>query len=268
VVDAVKARWPDAELKKAEKDVGEDKKPFYEVAFKSKKDSLEVTLTEAGEITIIEKEMDVKDLPKAVTKALEDKYPKGEISEAEEVTKVEGKKEKLAYYEVEVKTADKKELEVEVDPDGKILKENVEASEEKVPLDKVPKAVTDAIKARWPDAELPKQALKEVGEDKKATYEIEFKTKKDELEVTLTEAGEITLIEREMEVKDLPKAVTKALEDKYPKAQLKEADEVTKVEGKKEKLAYYEVELTTADKKKLEVQVDPDGKILNEKGAK
>jgi uncharacterized membrane protein YkoI len=137
------------------------------------------------------------------------------------------------------------------------------ADEENLPLDKLPKAITDALKARWPDAEL-KKAEKNVGEDKKTIFEVAFKNKKDSLEVTFTEGGDITTIEKEMDAKDLPKAVTKALEEKYPKAELKGAEEVTKVEGKKEKVAYYEVEMKTADGKELEVNVDPDGKILKE----
>ena len=134
--------------------------------------------------------------------------------------------------------------------------------EEKVALDKLPKAVVDAVKARFPDAEM-KGASKEV-EGGKTTYEVSIKNKKDEIDVELTAEGEITAIEKEIDAKDLPKAVSKALEEKYPKAEYKEVEEVTKVDKKTEKLAYYEVQLKTAEKKKFEVQVDPDGKILNE----
>ena len=134
--------------------------------------------------------------------------------------------------------------------------------EEKVPLDKVPKAVIDAVKARFPDAEL-KEASKET-EDGKTIYEVGITSKKDKMDVSLTADGDIVEIEKEIDAKDLPKAASKALEDKYPKAEYKKAEEVTKVEKKAEKLAYYEVLLTTADKKKVEVEVDPDGKILNE----
>ena len=134
--------------------------------------------------------------------------------------------------------------------------------EEKVDLDKLPKAVTEAVKARFPDAEL-KEASKET-EDGKTIYEVGITSKKDKMDVSLTADGDITEIEKVIDAKDLPKAVSKALEDKYPKAEYKKAEEVTKVEKKAEKVAYYEVRLTTADKKKVEVEVDPDGKILNE----
>ena len=58
----------------------------------------------------------------------------------------------------------------------------------------------------------------------------------------------------------MPKAVVKTLEEKYPKATYKVIEEVTK----KDKIAYYEVELVTAEKKTVEVQVDPTGKIVKE----
>jgi uncharacterized membrane protein YkoI len=142
------------------------------------------------------------------------------------------------------------------------LAPSIRADEEKVPLDKVPKAVMDAVKARFPDADI-KGAEKEKDGDK-TIYEIEIVNKKDEIDVELTPDGDITEIEKEIAYKDLPKAVSKALEDKYPKAEFDEVEEVTKVEKKTEKLAFYEVQVKTADKKRVEVQVDPDGKILNE----
>jgi uncharacterized membrane protein YkoI len=52
----------------------------------------------------------------------------------EEVTKPdkETKKDKLAYYEIELVTADKEEVEVVIDPDGKVVKtEKKEKKEEK-----------------------------------------------------------------------------------------------------------------------------------------
>ncbi len=135
-------------------------------------------------------------------------------------------------------------------------------ADEKVDLDKVPKAVVDAVKARFPDAEI-KGAEKET-EEGKLYYEIEILNKKEEMDVELTTDGAITEIEKDVDYKDLPKAVSQALEAKYPKAEFDEVEEVTKVDKKTEKLAYYEVQVKTADKKHYEVQVDPDGKIVNE----
>jgi uncharacterized membrane protein YkoI len=136
------------------------------------------------------------------------------------------------------------------------------ADEEKVPLDKLPKAVVDAVKARFPDAKLV-GAEKET-ENGKTVFEVAIKNKDQNIEVTLTPEGEIVEIEKEISAKDLPEKVTKALQAKYPKATYKTIEEVIKVDKKKEKLAYYEVLLVTADKKKFEVSVEPDGKIVKE----
>lgn len=133
------------------------------------------------------------------------------------------------------------------------------ADEEKVPLDKVPKAVMDAVKKRFEGAEVT-GAEKET-EDGKTAYEIAIKHKNQKIEVTLTPEGEITGMEKVIAATDLPKAVTEALEAKYPKATYKLIEEVIKVKDKKEKLESYEVLLETTDKKKFEVLVAPDGKI-------
>jgi uncharacterized membrane protein YkoI len=262
ITDALKARWPDAELKKAEKNVGDDKKTIFEVAFKNKKDSLEVTFTEGGDITVIEKEMDVKDLPKAVTKALEEKYPKAELKGAEEVTKVEGKKEKLAYYEVEVKVGDKKAIEVLVDPDGKILKGEKDGGEaaEKLHLDKIPEKIMAAIKDRFPGAEL--KSVEKETEDGQVVFDVELTHKGLKYEMDIKEDGTILEIEKEVAVKDLPEAMAKAIEAKYPKSKITEIMEVNKVNDKKETPDHYEVLLETADKEKLELDVSLDGKSI------
>jgi uncharacterized membrane protein YkoI len=266
VTDAVKARWPDAELpKNAKKEVGDDKKTLYELEIKNKNDELEVTLTEAGEITQFERELEVKDLPKAVVKALEDKYPKAELKEADEVTKVDGKKETLAYYVVEVKTADKKTLEVRVDPDGKVLKSDEEkpaAKEEKIPLDKVPEKVMAAIKDRFPGADVT--SVEKENEDGQVVYDIELKHKDRKYEMDVKEDGTVLEIEKEVAAKDVPEAVKKAVEAKYPKATLKEVMEVNKVKDKTETPDHYEVVLVTDDKKEIEVVVSLDGKTVKE----
>jgi len=56
-------------------------------------------------------------------------------------------------------------------------------------------------------------------------------------------------------------SVTAALAEKYPKAVFKTVESVVKVTDGKEELDYYEVLLTTAEKKELEVQIFADGKV-------
>jgi hypothetical protein len=147
-----------------------------------------------------------------------------------------------------------------------VLTVPVRADEEKVPLDKVPKAVLDAAKKRFPKAEVV-GASKEK-EDNKTVYEIELKLDGKKIDVTLTEEGAITTIEQQIDAKDLPKAVSEALDKKYPKAAFKIVESVTKVKDGNEKLEYYEVLLVTAEKKEIEVEILADGKIKNEEEKK
>jgi hypothetical protein len=136
------------------------------------------------------------------------------------------------------------------------------ADEENVPLDKLPKAVVDGVKKRFPDAQLT-EASKE-DENGKTVYEVTIKDKGHSLDVTLTPEGTLVSIEKQIEAKDLPKAVADTLDQKYPKATFKTIEEVIKVREGKEKLEYYELLLVTAEKKKLEVTITPDGKINHE----
>jgi uncharacterized membrane protein YkoI len=136
------------------------------------------------------------------------------------------------------------------------------ADEEKVPLDKLPRAVAEAVKKRFPEAEMT-SAEKET-KDGKTVYEVAIKNKGQNIEVTTTPDGTITEIERQIEPKDLPRAVAEALDRKYPKATLKMIEEVVVVKDGKEDPAYYEVLLVTAGDKKLEVSVTPEGKFTKE----
>ena len=133
-------------------------------------------------------------------------------------------------------------------------------AEEEIPLGKVPPPVMEAAKARFKDAEVT-NAAKEIDEGK-VVYEVTLKLKGQNIDVILAPEGEILLIERAITRKDLPTAVAKALEDKYPEATYKVVEEVIKVEKKQEKLEYYEARLMTAEKKRLEVKVTPAGKIV------
>ena len=131
----------------------------------------------------------------------------------------------------------------------------VRAEDEKVPLDKLPKAVSDAVKKKYPKAKMV-SAEKEK-KDKKTVYEVKIKDGEQTIEVSLTPEGEIVEIEKVIAAKDLPTAVTTALGEKYPKAKIVKVEEITK--GEK---VTYEVLLVTADKKKLEVTFDGTGKVL------
>lgn len=136
------------------------------------------------------------------------------------------------------------------------------ADETKVPLGDVPPAGLAAVKAMFPAAEIS-GAAKET-EDGKTVFEVTLKQKGRNIDVTVGTDGKIQLVEKEIADKDLPKPVRQALEAKYPKATYKIVEEVSSVKDNKLTLDFFEVLLVRADKKQLEVQIAPDGKIKHE----
>lgn len=134
------------------------------------------------------------------------------------------------------------------------------ADETTVPLDKVPKAVLETVKKRFPKAELVEAAKETEGD--KTVFKVTLTNGDAHIDATLTPEGVLTMIETTVPVKSLPKAVADALAAKYPKATLKLAEEVVTVADGKETLAYSEVLLVTADEKTVEVEVAADGKVL------
>jgi uncharacterized membrane protein YkoI len=127
--------------------------------------------------------------------------------------------------------------------------------EKTVNLDKVPKKVIDAVKAKYPKATI-RSASTETEKDK-TIYELSITNKKQKIDVSLTSEGKIVSIEAEIELKDVPMKVVKAFESKYPKAKVKLIEEVTK-----DKAHYYEFQITTADGQNVEASFDPTGKYL------
>lgn len=135
------------------------------------------------------------------------------------------------------------------------------ADEEKVALKDVPKAVLDAVKAKFPKAEI-KHASKEV-EDGETLYEIETELDEHGVDLALKANGTIVEIEKEIAVKDLPKPVADAVAAKHPKAKIEKAEEIVEFEDGKEKKSY-EVAVEVGEKD-MELKITPDGKILKAK---
>jgi hypothetical protein len=135
----------------------------------------------------------------------------------------------------------------------------VRADEVPVPLDKVPKPVLEAVKKRFPAGQL-KEASKE-GEGDKLVYEVSVTLAGKNIDITLTPAGSITLIEKEIAAADVPEAVAATIKKEYPQTKFKTIEEIIKVADGKESLEYYEFHGASADGKELEVEVLPDGKL-------
>ena len=117
-------------------------------------------------------------------------------------------------------------------------------AEDKVDPDKIPKAVMDTLKTKFPKPVITKWTKEtEAG---KVVYDIEFTQDGRKCEADIKEDGTLLNFEKEVALKDLPEAVTKAVEKKYPKSTLKEAMEVTEIKDKKEVMEGYEITLQTA----------------------
>jgi uncharacterized membrane protein YkoI len=136
--------------------------------------------------------------------------------------------------------------------------------EQRISPDQVPQKVMDALKARFPGAEIT--SVEKENEGGKVVYDFEFKVKGHKYESDIDENGTMLEFEKEIPVKDLPAAVTRALKAKYPGATFKEAMEVNRVTGKDAKLDHYEVTIRANGKSK-EVTVSLDGKKIEEEGA-
>ncbi len=142
----------------------------------------------------------------------------------------------------------------------------VRAQEEAVSQEKIPKAVMDALLAKFPKATIDKSTREKEGND--IVYDLEFKQDGRKGESDIKENGTYINYEQAIAAKDLPKAVNSAIEKTYPKATVKEVMQETEVKGKDEKLSGYEVGLVTADKKEVELKLSPDGKIPEDTGTK
>ena len=81
---------------------------------------------------------------------------------------------------------------------------SVQAAEEKIEPSKLPKEVADALKSRFPDAELT-SATKET-ENGQVVYDLELKQKSRKFESDIKEDGTILEIEKEIAQKDWPKS--------------------------------------------------------------
>jgi len=93
-------------------------KTAYEVEYKKDGKEYEFLYSPDGVLLQKEEEIDGKSLPEPVAQAVKKAHPKGEIKEVEQLMKPDGT---VTGYEVEIKLAGK-EIELELDVSGKILK--------------------------------------------------------------------------------------------------------------------------------------------------
>ena len=137
-------------------------------------------------------------------------------------------------------------------------------AENDLQLNKIPQVVMDGLKAKFPKAEIHKWTEEKEGDI--VIYDFEFTQEGWKFEADIKEDGSIYNWEKAIEVKDLPEAVMKSVEKKYPDANLKEIMMITAVSDGKDVLEGYEIVLETTDIKEIEVTVAPDGNILEDSG--
>jgi hypothetical protein len=132
--------------------------------------------------------------------------------------------------------------------------------DEKVPLDKVPAKVLDAVKAKYPKAKLLSAEKGDV--DGTKVFEFKLKQGDKEWEAAFTPDGKFHSSEEPLKEADLPAKVKQALKKKYPDVKFVSAEKETTGEGDKAKVVY-EI-IVEKDKGKLEARFDPEGKFLGE----
>jgi hypothetical protein len=199
----------------------------------------ELSVTPEGVIIRLPAPVEVKDLPKAVADSVAKAAPGEKIKSAEKqevratLKYVALDKPHVQRYSIDV-SKDGKTTRYVVSPDGKSAKAIAIGAEKKADKPKkefdVPAKAAKAVKAiktLYPDA-VVKQITHEVfddgtGELEILTYEVEFVTKGIEREMVASPEGVIPHLWATVETKDLPKAVTDALDKAAPKAKVDKA---------------------------------------------
>jgi uncharacterized membrane protein YkoI len=117
VLEAFEKAYPNAKGVEFEKEMFEGKMA-YEVEYKENGREYELLYGADGSVLQKEENIETQVLPELVSQAITKAYPKGKVKEAEKVVTPDGT---ITGYEVEIKSAGK-ELELELDSSGKILK--------------------------------------------------------------------------------------------------------------------------------------------------
>jgi hypothetical protein len=136
------------------------------------------------------------------------------------------------------------------------------AQEGEIPLDRVPKAVMNAAKAKFPGAKI--QQASEETEDGTTVYSLGMKHQRHDVDVTFKGDGTVVLVETAVPKKELPKVVLRAVANQYPGATLRHAGAVRKGPEVKKTADYYQFYLLSADNKPRQLKVDPKGKVLED----
>jgi hypothetical protein len=141
---------------------------------------------------------------------------------------------------------------------------SIRVEDETIKVSDLPKAVTAALKAKYPKGELTKAVKEE--EDGKTVYEVVVANEGEKLEVAVSASGKLLEVEQAIAAEKLPSAVTTAIKAKYPEAKIKKAEQIVKFEGDsgQEREKSFEVVLAAEGKADFEVEVSAAGKIIED----
>ena len=136
-VAAIKAAFPTARIRDVERE-REDGVLIYEVELRVGYKEIEVEVDAEGGIGSVEEELRIADAPKAVLAACKKLYPTAEIDEVERCeirgvflhTGFAALAEPRIVYEVELETADDKEVELVLEAAGKALRKETDDDDE------------------------------------------------------------------------------------------------------------------------------------------
>ena len=129
------------------------------------------------------------------------------------------------------------------------------AQERKITAKDVPAAVMSAFKTTYPNATIRGYAREK--EKGKVFYEIESREGTTTRDVLYNPDGTVAEVEESVAAADLPAEVQQAFKEKYPKATITKAEKTTA--GDK---VSYEI-VARQGKKRIIIEIDPGGKVLN-----
>jgi len=289
-VAAVRAAVPKAEIDEAAEPKGfgssggKGTPLFWIVRLHTGAKKQELSVTPEGVILRLPTTVEVKDLAKTVTDAIAKAAP-GETIKSAERNEVRATMKYVALAKPQVRqyavdtSKDGKMTRFVVSPDGKTAKPTDIRAEKKaekpekeleIPA-KAAKAVA-AIKSLYPDA-VVKKITHEVFDDGTGdieilTYEVEFVANGTEHEMVASPEGVIPHLWTKVEAKELPKAVTDALdkaapESKIEKARVFEYRASLRFAALEKAKVYFTVQVEK-DGKARTLKVKPDGGVIKD----
>ncbi len=127
VLQAFKTAYPNAEVRGYAEESDGDKK-LYEISFTNEGQRVDLSYASDGKLLEVEETIALADLPEAVRTELQRVFPQAEIQRVESVLKGESR-----AYEVKLSAQEQgeaKHYELLFDPEGKLLKQEIEGEEE------------------------------------------------------------------------------------------------------------------------------------------